>query len=141
MVEEQQGPEGPVIYTPDEAAVAFAADGKKLVFFRVPEAELMIKRVLAHRPTEYSYRWAYHPGQRFHILLFGWPNGEGAGLALQEGVWDGVLNHMLGTTDVYLTTQPVAGRIHTGAPPEAIQEVLVGMTVWLPDVKFKPEGW
>ncbi|HEY8347453.1 MAG TPA: hypothetical protein VIL07_09320 [Symbiobacteriaceae bacterium] len=140
MDQERSGPEGLVIYTPDEAAVTTAADGRRMVFFTVPEADLMIKRVLAADPKEYTYRWAYHPGLRVHVLLFGWPNGEGAGLALEEGRWDGILNQMLGTTDVYITTLPVAGLTGADADSEAVRRVLVGMTVWLPQVKFKPEG-
>lgn len=137
---ERSGPEAPVIYTPDEAAVVNAADGRRLVFFTVPEADLMIKRVLAGDPKEYTYRWAYHPGLKVHVLLFGWPNGEGAGLALEESRWAGILNQMLGTTDIYITTLPVAGLTGLDADAEEVRRILAGMTVWLPTVKFKPEG-
>jgi len=140
VAEELSGDQVPVVYAPDEAAVGQGEDGRRMVFFTVPEAELMIKRVLAASPTEYSYRWAYHPGLRMHVLLFGWPNGEGAALALEEDRWSGILNQMLGTTDVYLTIHPVAGRIGPGAPLEALHKVQNGFTVWLPGVKFKPEG-
>lgn len=140
MAEELSQDQVPVVYAPDEAAVSQGADGRRMVFFRVPEAELMIKRVLADQPKEYSYRWAYHPTLRMHVLLFGWPNGEGAALALEEDRWSGILNQMLGTTDVYLTIHPVAERISADASPEAVYKVQNGFTVWLPGVKFKPEG-
>lgn len=140
MAEELTGDQGPVVYEPDEAAVSQGEDGRRMVFFTVPEAELMIKRVLADSPKEYSYRWAYHPSLRTHFLLFGWPSGEGAALALEEERWSGILNQMLGTTDIYLTIYPVAERIGAGAPREAVQKVQNGLTVWLPGVKFKPEG-
>lgn len=139
MTEQLTGAGEPVVYAPDEAAVSTAEDGRKLVFFTVPEAELMIKRVLATEPAEYSYRWAYHPGLRLHLLLFGWPNGEGAALALEEERWAGVLNQMLGTTDLYLTIHPVAEKIGRGDDAEAVRRVQAGMTVWLPGVKFKPQ--
>lgn len=130
----------PAIYMPTEAATATAPDGRRLIFFTVPELELMIKQVLAARPKEYSYRWGYHPGEKVHVLLFGWPSGHGAGLAIPEGVGDGILNYMLGTTDLYITAEPVQERMQGEVLPEVIDQIRRGMTVYLPSVKFKPEG-
>jgi len=130
----------PRIYLPAAAATAVGAAGKRLLLFQVPELDLMIKRVLASRPREYTYRWAYHPGHRLHVLLFGWPCGEGAGIAIPEGAGDAVLSFMLGVTDVYITTEPVAGPGGADLPPEAIDRIRYGNTVHLPDVKFKPEA-
>lgn len=130
----------PVIYMPTEAATATAPDGRKLVFFTVPQLDLMIKQVIAARPTEYSYRWGYHPGEKVHVLLFGWPSGHGAGLAIPEGVGDAILNYMLGTTDLYITAEPVQERLRGNVAPEVVDQVRRGMTIYLPNVKFKPEG-
>jgi hypothetical protein len=138
---EQQGPNAePEICMPTEAATATAPDGRKLVFFTVPQLDLMIRRVIAARPREYTYRWAYHPGQKVHVLLFGWPNGEGAGVAIPEGAGDMVLNFMLGTTHVYLTTEPVQETLSGNVSAEAVEKVIGGITVLLPGVKFKPEA-
>jgi hypothetical protein len=129
----------PEIYVPQEVATATAPDGRRLVFFTVPELALMIKRVLASQPTQYTYRWAYHPGHKVHVLLFAWPNGEGAGIAIPEGAGDPVLHYMLGTTDVYVTAEPVKERLRGDVPPETVQAIIYGNTVYLPNVKFKPE--
>lgn len=129
----------PRIYLPAAAATYVGEGGKRLLFFQVPELDLMIKRVLASRPREYTYRWAYHPVRRLHVLLFGWPCGEGAGIAIPEGAGDAVLNFMLGVSDVYITTEPVAGPDGGDLPAEALRRIRFGNTVYLPDVKFKPE--
>lgn len=129
----------PVVYLPTEAGTAIGPDGRKMVFFRVPPLELMIKQVLASQPKEYSYRWGYHPGERLYVLLFGWPSGHGAGLAIPEGPGDAVLNFMLGTSDLYITVEPVAERLSGQVTPEVIDRLRYGLTVHLPDVKFKPE--
>lgn len=137
---EQQTPAAePQIFMPAEAATATAPDGRKLVFFTVPQLDLMIRSVLAGRPREYTYRWAYHPGHRVHVLLFGWPTGEGAGLAIPEGAGDLVLQYMLGTTDVYITTEPVQETLSGNVSAEAVQKIVFGNTVHLPEVKFKPQ--
>lgn len=133
-------PTEPQIFLPAAAATSAGEGGRRRVFFQVPELDLMIKRVLASQPTEYTYRWAYHPGHRLHVLLFGWPCGEGAGIAIPEGAGDAVLHFMLGVSDVYITTQAVAGPQGAELPPEAIDRIRYGNTVYLPDVKFKPEA-
>ncbi|MFZ5826852.1 MAG: hypothetical protein ACOY94_21380 [Bacillota bacterium] len=129
----------PEIYMPTEAATATAPDGKKMVFFTVPQLELMIKHVISARPTEYSYRWGYHPGHKVHVLLFGWPTGQGAGIAIPEGTGDMVLNFMLGTSDLYITTEPVQERLQGNVSAEEIDKIRFGNTAYLPGVKFKPE--
>jgi len=129
----------PVIYMPTEAGTAIAPNGRKMVFFTVPQCDLMIKRVIAYRPKQYTYRWAYHPGHKIHVLLFGWPNGEGAGLAIPEGAGDMVLNFMHGTTDVFITTEPVQGALQGNVAADQIEKIVTANTVSLPDVKFKPE--
>ncbi|MFZ5814061.1 MAG: hypothetical protein ACOY93_01985 [Bacillota bacterium] len=135
--EQMQEPE---IYMPAEAATATAPEGRKLVFFTVPQLDLMIKQVLSVRPKEYTYRWGYHPGHKVHVLLFGWPTGHGAGIAIPEGVGDPVLNFMLGLTDVYVTTEPVQERLRGNVEAAEIDKIRFGNTVYLPDVKFKPEA-
>lgn len=129
----------PEIYMPTEAATATGPDGRKLVFFTVPQFELMIKQVIAARPTEYQYRWGYHPGHKIHVLVFGWPSGHNGGIAIPEGAGDMVLNFMLGTTAVYITSEPVQDRLSGNVKPEAIQELVLGNTVGLTEVKFRPE--
>lgn len=129
----------PEIYMPTEAATATAPDGKRMVFFTVPQLELMIKQVIADRPTEYSYRWGYHPGHKVHVLLFGWPTGQGAGIAIPEGTGDMVLNFMLGTSDLYITNEPVQERLQGNVATEEVDRIRFGNTVYLPGVKFKPE--
>lgn len=135
--EQMQEPE---IYMPTEAATATSPDGKKVVFFTVPQLEVMIKQVIAARPKEYSYRWGYHPGQKVHVLLFGWPTGHGAGIAIPEGAGDMVLNYMLGTSDIYITTEPVQERLRGNVDAAEIDKIRFGNSIYLPDVKFKPEA-
>lgn len=130
----------PAIFMPTEAATATAPDGRRLVFFTVPQFEMMIKQVLASQPKEYTYRWAYHPGQRVHVLLFAWPNGDGAGIAIPEGAGDMILNFMLGTTDIYLTTDPVQETLQGDVSAAEVERIVYGNTVHLPGVKFKPEA-
>lgn len=135
--EEIQTPE---VYIPTEAATATGPDGRRLVFFTVPQLDLLIKRVIAARPKEYTYRWAYHAGQKIHVLLFGWPTGDQAGIAIPEGPGDIVLHHMLGTTDVYITVEPVQERLRGTVDAQEIDKVMRGITVALPQVQFKPES-
>ena len=132
-------PRDPEIYMPAEAATATAPDGRRLIFFMVPQLELLIKRVLAARPREYTYRWAYHPGHKVHVLLFGWPDGQAAGIAIPEGAGDAVLHDMLGTTDVFVTTEPVQERLQGSVDAEQIDSLVRGNTLHLPQVIFKPE--
>lgn len=130
----------PEIYMPSEAATAIAPDGRKMVFFTVPQLDLLIKQVLADRPKECTYRWGYHPGHKIHVLLFGWPSGQGAGLAIPEGAGDMVLTFMLGLSDVYVTTEPVQQVLQGAVTGEKIQQIVMGNTVLIPEVKFKPEA-
>lgn len=130
----------PEIYMPTEAATATGPDGRRLVFFTVPQFQLLIKRVLAGRPTEYTYRWAYHPEQKVHVLLFGWPNGESGGIAIPEGPGDMVLHYMQGATEVFITVEPVQDRLHGQISPREIEKIIRGNTIYLPEVHFKPEG-
>jgi len=129
----------PTIFMPTEAVTATGTDGQKLVFLRIPQLELMIKQVIAARPKEYTYRWAYHPTHKVHVLLFQWPSGEGAGVAIPEGAGDAVLTFMLGTSHIYITSEAVQERLSGDVTPEEIGKVVLGNTVGLPDVKFKPE--
>ncbi|HWI50615.1 MAG TPA: hypothetical protein VNT01_00560 [Symbiobacteriaceae bacterium] len=133
-------PNEPMIYMPTEAAVATSPDGRKLVFFTVPQLDLLIKNVITARPTQYSYSWGYHPGHKVHVLLFTWPECQGAGIAIPEGTGDMVLNYMLGTTTVYITTEPVQDVLSGEVSAEQIQRIVLGNTVGLTDVKFKPEA-
>lgn len=128
----------PQIFAPVGAATAVAPDGRRLIFFQVPQLDLMIKRVIAERPTQFTYRWAYHPGHKVHVLLFGWPTGEGAGIAIPEGSGDPILQFMQGKADVFITTLPVEERLTGNVPASAIQAVIMDNTVGLPDVEFQP---
>lgn len=130
----------PEIYMPTEAATATAPDGRKLVFFTVPQLDLLIKRVLSAQPQEYSYQWGYHAGQKVHVLLFQWPGIEGAGIAIPEGVGDVILHYMIGTTSVYITTEPVQEQLSGDVSPQTIHAIMVGNTVGLTEVKFRPEA-
>lgn len=138
-MEPQDQMQEPEIFMPTEAATATSPDGKKAVFFTVPQLEVMIKQVISARPKEYSYRWGYHPGHKVHVLLFGWPTGQGAGLAIPEGAGDLILNYMLGVSDIYITTEPVQEKLRGNVAAEEIDKIRFGTTVYLPDVKFKPE--
>lgn len=130
----------PEIYMPVEAAAATAPDGRKLVFFTVPQLELLIKQVIAARPSEYSYQWGYHAGHKVYVLLFRWPELEGAGIAIPEGAGDAILQYMIGKTSVYITTEPVQERLSGNVAPETIHEIIVGNTLGLTEVMFKPES-
>jgi hypothetical protein len=128
------------IYMPTEAATATAPSGRKLVFFTVPQLELLIKNVIAARPGEYTYRWAYHSSQRVHVLLFSWPGIEETGIAIPEGAGDPILHYMQGTSDLFITLEPVQEKLQGKISAEAVEAIVLGNTVGLPDVKFKPEG-
>lgn len=132
--------EEPQIYMPEEAATAVAPSGRKLVFFTVPQLELMIKQVIAARPAEYTYRWAYHPVHKVHVLLFSWPDLPGAGIAIPEGAGDMILSFMQGTADVFITVERVQERMQGSVSASEIEAIILGNTVGLPDVKFKPEA-
>jgi len=129
----------PEIFMPTEAATASGPEGRRLVFFTVPQLDLFIKRVLASRPAEYSYRWAFHPSERMHILLCEWPSGHAVGLAIPEGVGDNVLHYMAGTTDLFLTTEPVQERLQGNIAFDEVHKIIRGNTLYLPDMKFTPD--
>lgn len=126
----------PMIQMPTEAATATAPDGRRLVFCTVPQFGPLIRHVLADKPSEVTYQWGYHPGQKVHVLLFGWPNKWSGGIAIPEGAGDQILQYMIGTTDLYLTTMPVQERLRGNVGAEEIQAIVVGETVLLPGVKF-----
>ncbi|HWI65142.1 MAG TPA: hypothetical protein VNT75_25210 [Symbiobacteriaceae bacterium] len=130
----------PVIYMPTEAATATSPEGRRMVFFRVPQLELMIKQVIAARPDQYTYSWGYHPGHKVHVLMFQWPTGQGAGIAIPEGAGDMILTYMLGTTTVYITTEPVQDVLSGNVSGEQVQKIVLGNTAGLTEVKFKPEA-
>jgi hypothetical protein len=130
----------PEIYMPEEAATAVSPEGKKMVFFTVPQLDLLIKQVLAARPKSYTYRWAYHAGQKVHVLLVEWSSGQSAGLAIPEGPGDLILHFLLGTTDLYITVEPVEEKLKGSVSGETIAALVYGSTVALPGVKFKPEA-
>lgn len=131
---ESQDPE---IYMPEEAATATSPEGKRLVFFTVPQLNLFIKQTLASRHTEYSYRWAYHPVHKVHVLIFGFPDGTVAGIAIPEGAGDSILEYMdQQTTQVYVTTEKVQEKFRGDVSPNEVARVVYGNTVYLPDVQF-----
>ncbi|HYF91725.1 MAG TPA: hypothetical protein VD969_05735 [Symbiobacteriaceae bacterium] len=130
----------PTIYMPTEAAMATAPDGRKLVFFTVPQLEVFIKNVIAARPNQYTYSWGYHPGHKVHVLLCTWPEEYSVGLAIPEGPGDAVLSYMQGTTAVYITSEPVQEALSGNVSAERIEQIVLGNTVGLTEVKFKPEA-
>jgi hypothetical protein len=132
--------EEPIIYMPSEAATVFAPDGKKLAFFTLPEIDLLIKNVIAAQPAGFTYQWGYHAGQRVHVLFVRWTDQLALGVAIPEGVGDAVLAHLLGTTEIYLTTEPVQEQLAGTVDEKMIKRIIYGNTLYLPDVKFKPEG-
>lgn len=131
----------PGIYVPAEAASVVAPDGRKLVFCYVPQLALPIKRVLGGRPREFTYRWAYHPGHRIHVLLVYWPLQDGTeeevGIALPEGEADRILDALEGEADIYLTAEPVRERLQGTVTHEEIARILAGTTISLPGVRFR----
>lgn len=135
-----QHPIEPEIYMPTEAATATAPNGRRMVFFTVPQFELLIKRVLASRPQEYTYQWGYHPQQQVHVLLFEWPGVGAGGIAVPEGVGDAILQYMVGTTEVYITVELVQEKLAGSVDPLVVEKIIVGNTVHLPGVQFKPEA-
>jgi len=129
----------PEIFMPTEAATASGPQGRRLVFFTVPQLDLFIKRVRASRPAAYTYRWAYHPGEKLHVLLCEWPMGEAVGLAIPQGVGDNLLHYMAGTTDLFLTTLPVQERLQGTITSDEVHKIILGNTLYLPDMKFTPD--
>lgn len=130
----------PMIYMPAEAATVFAPDGRKLAFFKIPQIDLLIKNVLAANPEGFTYQWGFHKGERVHVLFVRWTDALAVGLAIPEGVGDAVLSHLLGTTEIFLTTEPVQGALSGTVNEETISQIVYGNTVRLPEIKFKPEA-
>lgn len=129
----------PMIFMPTEAATVFAPDGKKMAFFTMPQIDLLIKNVLATNPEGFTYQWGFHAGERVHVLFARWTEELAVGVAIPEGVGDGVLSHLLGTTEIFLTTQPVEGLVDQ-VTAEVLEKIVYGNTVRLPDIKFNPEA-
>ena len=129
------------IYMPQEAATATSPEGKRLVFFTVPQLDLFIKRTLANRHKEYRYRWAFHPGHQVHVLFFGFPDGTVAGIAIPEGAGDAILEYMdRQVTQVYITTEQVQATFQGNLPAQEIARVVYGNTLYLPDVQFERQS-
>lgn len=139
MAEWQLGSE-PMIFMPTEAATVHAPDGKKLAFFTIPQIDLLIKNVLAVNPEGFTYQWGYHAGERVHVLFARWTEALAVGVAIPEGVGDAVLSHLLGTTEIFLTTHPVQETLSGHATAEAVEKIVYGNTVRLPEIKFSPEA-
>lgn len=139
MAEWMLGPE-PMVFMPNEVATLFAPDGKKLAFFTMPQLDLLIKNVLASSPEGFTYQWGFHAAERVHVLFVRWSEELAIGVAIPEGVGDEVLEHLLGTADLFLTTIPVEERLSGQVTEEAIEAIVYGNTVALPDIKFNPEG-
>jgi hypothetical protein len=74
------------------------------------------------------------------VLLCTWPGGEAIGIAIPEGVGDPILHEMLGKTDMYITVEPVQERLKGKVSEQTVQAILLGTTLYLPEVKFKPEA-
>jgi hypothetical protein len=133
---EPTDPTQPMIVMPVEAATATAPDGRRLVFFTVPQMGALIEEVHVARPATYTYQWGYHPTEKMHVLLFRWPGGPSGGVAIPEGAGDQILLFMTGTTDVFLTVMPVQGRLQGTVATGVVEEIINGPTVSLPHVKF-----
>lgn len=130
----------PMIFMPTEAATVFAPDGKKLAFFTMPQIDLLIKNVLATNPEGFTYQWGFHAGERVHVLFARWTEELAVGVAIPEGVGDAVLSHLLGTTEIFLTTHPVQEALAGQVTAEAVESIVYGNTVRLPEIKFSPEA-
>jgi hypothetical protein len=130
----------PMIYMPTEAATVYAPDGKKLAFFTIPQLDLLIKNVLAGQPEGFTYQWGFHAGERIHVLFVRWTAEWAVGVAIPEGVGDAVLSHLLGTTEIFLTTHPVQDVLAGSVTEKAIESIVYGTTLHLPEIRFNPEG-
>lgn len=130
----------PMIFMPTEAATVFAPDGKKLAFFTMPQLDLLIKNVLAANPDGFTYQWGFHEGERVHVLFVRWTEEFAVGVAIPEGVGDAVLSHLLGKTEIFLTTLPVQETLAGQVTAETVEKIVYGNTVRLPDIKFSPEA-
>lgn len=126
----------PPIFMPEQAATAEGPDGRRLVFLYLPQAENIIRELLANPPTEYTYRWAYHAGQQVHILLVLWHDRAELGVAIPEGAGDSILAFMTGTCDLYLTLVPVQQVVQETMSHAEVQKIISGYTVPLPDLAF-----
>ncbi|OBF17516.1 hypothetical protein [Mycobacterium sp. ACS4331] len=130
----------PMIFMPTEAATVVAPDGKKMAFFMIPQIDLLIKSVLAVSPEGFTYQWGFHAGERVHVLFVRWTEQLAVGMAIPEGVGDAVLSHLLGTTEIFLTTHPVQEALSGQASAKAVEAIIYGNTVRLPEIKFSPEA-
>ncbi|BDG62312.1 hypothetical protein [Caldinitratiruptor microaerophilus] len=130
-------PELPQVFLPEGGLSVRAPDGRSLVFLRVPQLEVELKQVLAGQPDEFTYRWAYHPGYRLHVLFVYWPvqGGIQIGVGIPEGPGDGILAAMEGESDIYLTLEPLPEHQET-FEGEDLGKVVAGMTVPLAGVRF-----
>lgn len=127
----------PPIFMPEQAATAEAPDGRRMAFFYVPQAEGLIKRLLADPPSAYTYRWAYHAGHRVHILFVWWHDREALGLAIPEGAGDQVLDFITGCADVCLTLVPVQQEFRERMGHQDIERIIGSLTVGLPALQFQ----
>lgn len=132
----------PRIYMPEQAHTAAGPGGERLLFLYMPQFEIEIKQILAAKPREFTYRWGYHPGHQIHVLLVFWPLGQEqgvqAGISIPEGPGDALLDYLEGqTTDVFLTLEPLEGRLTERTPAQEIAALLAGLTVPLRGVRFQ----
>lgn len=130
----------PQIFMPEQAGTALGPDGRKLAFFYVPQLEAQVHRLLGARPREFTYRWAYHPGHRVHVLFAYWPvapDGVEMGVAIPEGAGDAILDFLVGESDIYITLQPVKEKLRDTMTAEEIAALINGPTAGLIGVKFR----
>lgn len=135
--EQEQSEKLPEVYMPEEAATVTAPDGRRLVFLRVTQASPLIKVILAAQPKEVTYRWAHHTGHKIYVLFVYWDSGHQVGIAIPEGVGDQVLDFLEGQTDIFITELEVQERMKENVSKEALEEVIYGMTIPIPQVKFR----
>lgn len=123
---------------PEEAATVTSPDGRRMLFLRVPQAVRLLQEVLGAQPTEVTYRWAYHPGHKIYVMFVYWNSGHQVGLAIPEGAGDPVLSFLeAGTCDAFITEAEVEKNLDEHATKEIIEQIIYGVTVPVPQVKFQ----
>ncbi len=130
----------PPIYTPEQAGTALGPDGRKLVFFYIPQLEAEVRKLLGAHPREFTYRWAYHPGHQVHVLLAYWPlepESVQIGVAIPEGPGDAILDMLQGESDIYITLEPLKDRLRDTMSGEEVTAITDGLTAGLVNVKFR----
>lgn len=137
-----QEPAGlPPVFIPEQAAVAERSAGQRLVFLYAPQVEKELRKVMGLRPSQVTYRWAYHPARRLHVLFAFWPltdeTGVQVGLAIPEETGAPVLAALEQGAALYLTCEPLESAEERNLTDGEIDALLAGVTVHLPQHRFR----